>query len=393
MRPEDFAAIELARYELRLQAFDAVGLPFYLGSTLRGAFGQALKNAVCVMPHRNCERCLVADRCGYPYIFETPPPQDLSRLRGQQRVPHPFILTPPIPKFVHPRSSQKLNARPEPVSPFRLADGRAVRLVQSPELTSVEPRRNLKTGDQLTFGLMLMGRATEYMPYVVYAVSEMARHGLGADRGRFELSEVALIDEHGAAQKIYSGETQRLAVPGQATKRLSDLISRRLEQLAATDGFSTGTIGLRFMTPTRIRVEGDLQVGLSFELLARNLLRRVSLLAAVHGQAPLAVDYRRLIDLAGSVKTHSLSLRWWDWERYSNRQQTKVSLGGFVGEICFAGDALGEFLPLIAAGEILHIGTGTSFGLGKYRMMIPQDNGSETTEGPGTERAANGIKP
>src|SRR5882724_732634 len=111
MLPEDFAALDLSRYELRLRAFDAVGLPAYLGSTLRGAFGHALKDAVCVMPHRNCERCMVADRCGYPYIFETPPPQDLSLLRGQQCVPHPFILTPPIPTFVESRRSPKPEAR------------------------------------------------------------------------------------------------------------------------------------------------------------------------------------------------------------------------------------------------------------------------------------------
>ncbi|HKQ06258.1 MAG TPA: CRISPR system precrRNA processing endoribonuclease RAMP protein Cas6 [Blastocatellia bacterium] len=377
MRPEDFAALDLSRYELRLRAFGAVGLPHYLGSTLRGAFGRALKDAVCVMAHRNCERCLVADRCGYPYIFETPPPSDISLLRGQQRAPHPFILTPPIPQFVPSQASHKAKATPQPGSAIQLADGRAVRLVQSSGLATSEERRMLKTGDALTFELLLMGRASEFMPYVVYAVSEMARHGLGAERGRFELSDVALIDEQGAALEVYSEKTQRLTVPGQATKCLSDLISRRLEQLAAAP-FSADTIGLRFVTPARIRVEGDLQVGLSFDLLVRNLLRRVSLLAVVHGRAPLDVDYRALLDLAGGVKTSCSAVRWWDWERYSNRQKTKVSLGGFIGEVYFEGEALRDFLPLLVAGEILHIGTGTSFGLGKYRIVMPHGEPSKT---------------
>lgn len=45
-----------------------------------------------------------------------------------------------------------------------------------------------------------------------------------------------------------------------------------------------------------------------------------------------------------------------------------MKLGGFIGEIEYKGEAITEFLPLIVAGEILHVGTGTSFGLGKYEI-------------------------
>ena len=96
MVPEDFAGLELSRYELKLRACQSASLPAFLGSTLRGAFGHALKEAVCVMNHRDCAKCLVADRCIYPYLFETPVPDDVPQLRGQQQAPHPFILTPPI---------------------------------------------------------------------------------------------------------------------------------------------------------------------------------------------------------------------------------------------------------------------------------------------------------
>jgi CRISPR/Cas system endoribonuclease Cas6 (RAMP superfamily) len=47
-------------------------------------------------------------------------------------------------------------------------------------------------------------------------------------------------------------------------------------------------------------------------------------------------------------------------------------MGGFVGDITFEGD-IGLFMPLIKAGEILHVGKGTGFGLGMYRIdqVIP----------------------
>jgi CRISPR/Cas system endoribonuclease Cas6 (RAMP superfamily) len=44
-------------------------------------------------------------------------------------------------------------------------------------------------------------------------------------------------------------------------------------------------------------------------------------------------------------------------------------MGGFVGTIVYGGEMLKEFWPLIVAGEILRIGKGTSFGLGKYEML------------------------
>jgi CRISPR/Cas system endoribonuclease Cas6 (RAMP superfamily) len=82
----------------------------------------------------------------------------------------------------------------------------------------------------------------------------------------------------------------------------------------------------------------------------------------------MELDYRGLIARAGTVVTKHSSLEWVDWERYSNRQRTKMTLGGFVGEVEYEGEAIEEFLPLIAAGEVVHVGTGSSFGLGNYRI-------------------------
>jgi hypothetical protein len=393
MTVNDFAGLDLSRYELRLRARRAANLPAFLGSTLRGAFGHALKAAVCVMNHRQCERCMVADRCIYPYLFETPVPADVPQLRGQQQAPHPFILSPPMlqaPKTVRqakpdlPPAQARINPSAQPPSAHHLADGRTVKLVHSPvaarsasapDEVEAEGRRQMKAGDELRFELLLMGRAIEYLPYVVYALSEMARGGLGADRTPFELTEVALIDEHGAQQSVYCGKSQRITVPDAATRSLQELIRLRLDQLMSATEFSIDTgrnidaVGLKFLTPARIRVAGDLQVGMSFELLARNLLRRVSMLAAVHGRAQLGLDYRGLIARAAEVETRASNLRWWDWERYSNRQRTKMTLGGFVGEVEYAGQALQEFLPLIVAGELLHVGAGTGFGLGRYEVL------------------------
>jgi hypothetical protein len=234
------------------------------------------------------------------------------------------------------------------------------------------PNERLKfaAGDELRFRLTLMGRASDYLSYVIYAVSEMARYGLGAERAGFALCNVAVLDQAGAGETIYNAGDRRSLAPTDAVNHLSDLIEARLQELEQTGSKPSDVMKMRFTTPTRIRVGGDLQTSLSFELLIRNLLRRVSMLIAVHGQSRLDLDYRGLIARAAGVGIGKASLRWHDWQRYSNRQEAKMTLGGFIGEVEYEGEAIAEFLPLLVAGEILHVGTGTSFGLGKYEIVV-----------------------
>ncbi len=60
---------------------------------------------------------------------------------------------------------------------------------------------------------------------------------------------------------------------------------------------------------------------------------------------------------------------WHDWQRYSARQEQKINIGGFVGGITFEGN-LTPFLPLLKAGETMHVGKGATFGLGRYKMEL-----------------------
>ncbi|MBL8149867.1 MAG: CRISPR system precrRNA processing endoribonuclease RAMP protein Cas6 [Blastocatellia bacterium] len=325
MLENSFNTLSLSLYELYLCAKESTLLPSFLGSTLRGAFGQALKDVVCIMNHRDCAKCIVFDRCTYPYIFETPVPKDLHQLKGFQQAPHPFILMPPIDRKGLSKNFDKVSIQAEQILPFRLT---------------------------------LIGKAQESLPYIIYALSQMAERGLGYARAKFQLVEVKHNNK-----TIYTIEQQRLSNMTQAAHSLKELVTDRLKKLSTKD-----TIKLKFLTPSRIRVDGDLQTELTFQLLVRNLLRRLSMLFAVHAEKPLELNFKQLIELASGAVVAESNLKWLDLERYSNRQKTKMKIGGFVGEIAFSGEAIETFLPLIIAGEILGIGTGTTFGLGHYQI-------------------------
>lgn len=460
MTVDDFSVLHVARLEVRLRACEPVSLPPFLGSTLRGALGHALKQGVCVVDHGDCSRCPIALQCIYPYLFETPAPPGIAQLRGQRNAPLPFILEPPIVVNPVKRIWRLPAARVPDARPAVATAGDRGQFAshcgdhpgyEASSVTSVvfpdQPKR-FNVGEDLSFGLTLMGRAIDLVPYLIFAIAEMARRGLGANRGQFDLKEVWLKGAAGTRERIYSVDSSRLTVPPHVSRPLSDLMSERLSDLqgkkvanSEAEGLSGSAheksryclsasqtleeavaerlselrsaipedssghrelgaqatetereyengghrddgqdakpehrLKLRFLTPARTQIQGDLQTGLTFELLVRSLLRRVSALSLLHGSEPLDLDYRGLIERARTVTVCRSALRWWDLERYSNRQGGKMKVGGLIGEVEYKGQAIREFLPLVAAGEFLHVGKGTSLGLGAYRITTNRDH-------------------
>ncbi len=94
-----------------------------------------------------------------------------------------------------------------------------------------------------------------------------------------------------------------------------------------------------------------------FQVLFRRLLGRLSRLARFHGGAPLGVDFRGLIDAAGTVRLAVDKTRWTRWARYSARQDRRMEWEGLVGS-----------WPYLVFGQWTHVGSGTTFGLGGHRI-------------------------
>jgi hypothetical protein len=309
-------SLRWARLTLTLRAEHAVSLPPYAGSTFRGAFGHAFKRVACPL-RRECEGCGYRDVCVYAYVFETVGTTDGSPITQSATAAHPFVLEPP--------------------------DG---------------PAGSVRPGEAVTLGLVLIGRAIPLAPYFLAACREMARQGIGRGRGRLRLERAVADDPAtGTGRAVYDGDRDLLApaVPPWQWRDLAD-VRKAGDRLTLT-----------FVTPTRLRQAADLVVRPAFATLATALLRRISVLAEAHCGGNANVDAKAILESAGAVRVETSDLRWHDWERYSARQQTRMSLGGFVGDVTFAGP-LAPWWPLLRIGEILHVGKGTAFGLGKYRM-------------------------
>jgi CRISPR/Cas system endoribonuclease Cas6 (RAMP superfamily) len=124
---------------------------------------------------------------------------------------------------------------------------------------------------------------------------------------------------------------------------------------------------IRLLTMTRLKHDNRFVTSLPFHVLVRGLLRRISSLMYFHQGEELDVDFAGLIARATQVETLSEDTRWVDWDRYSGRRDARITLGGLVGTVTYAGD-LNEFWPLLKIGEYVHVGKGAVFGMGKYRL-------------------------
>lgn len=309
--------IKYQKLQFTIEAIDPIVLPNYKGSTFRGGFGNVFRRVVCALKRKDCKDCILKTKCVYAYIFETSPPEDagIMNMKRYESIPHPFIIEPP------------------------LESGRAYR-----------PK------EPMSFNLILIGRAVDYLPYFIYTFDELGKTGIGKGRGRYGVIEVA--ENSGV---VYSSEdkTVRNAAPDELN----------IPENSGLESDSDRLITLKFITPLRLNYKRDFVVDLEFHILIRSLLRRLCLLYYFHCERrEPSWDHKKLISMAEKVAVKSSALKWRDWERYSARQDTRMKMGGLVGDITFRGN-IAPFLPILKAGETLHIGKGTSFGLGKFEIV------------------------
>lgn len=318
--------IPYLRLRCTLRALAPAHLPAYKGSLLRGAFGHALRRIACAFgPDQPCATCRLRRACVYTRLFETfiegePPPF----LRGLPTSPRPYIFEP-----------------------------------QGED-------RDLAPGDPLAFDLILIGQAAAHQAHALLAIERMAAGGLGRDRHRFELQSALILGADGAWSEA---DSQRPATPLLAG---APLPRTAVEAASISSQAPAGNIPaettLHFLTPTRIKIRDHLAPSIGVRPLVFAMLRRILELAHFHVPgADLDWTFRPLLVHSSTLQIQASDLRWHDWQRYSNRQQTKMSLGGFVGRLDVAGD-LEPLLPLLRATEILHVGKGATFGLGKVRV-------------------------
>lgn len=319
------------KFRLTLTVLEPMVLPAYKGSTFRGGFGSVFRKICCSQRQlATCDGCLLATACPYWNIFEPGVVGDSEIYAKFSEIPRPFIIEPP-------------------------------------ETT----KQNFDPGDKLEFNLILVGKALECLPYFILVYKELGAIGMGKDRARFRLDKVESLYSTGEREPllIYDGERvysqiHRVENP--------DLINgrnpfTRNEGKKRSANYSESKLTIEFLTMTRLKQAGEFVECPAFSVLIRALLRRLSALQYFYCDRKMEEDYQTLVSLAEEVKLIKDNTAWVDWERFSSRQHTRMKLGGLVGTAEYEG-CPEIFRDYLRWGELLHVGKGATFGLGKYKI-------------------------
>ena len=308
----------IARYRFTARMESPVRLPAYAGSLLRGQFGAALRAVACMTRQPVCGGCPILQACPYIRIFEAAPPAEHA-LQKFSQVPKAYVIEPPM------RSDAQL-----------------------------------QVGELLQFNMVLVGDAIEQLALVIFSWQRAFRQGLTQSRNTAELLAVEwLPGEDAVAVPIWQVETA--VISKHAPTLTTPIVLPVLTQ-----------ISLQFHTPLRLQHQGQpLRADqLDPHALIAAVARRVALVLEFHARqpqwGPLARDAAHL----ANTLTDSRDLHWFDWTRYSSRQQQEMTLGGLVGRWTLHGspDTLAHLWPWLWLGQWLHVGKNATMGLGHYTL-------------------------
>ncbi len=316
------ATIPLARYRFTATAQQDLPLPDYAGSLLRGQFGAALRSVACMTRQPTCPGCPLLQTCPYTRIFDAPaPPKGSHALQDFSQIPNPYVIEPPTPGA-----------------------------------------RVLASGNSLVFQLVLVGHATEQLALIVFALQRALAQGLTRQRAPAELQSVEWLDAQGQGTAVWTAQkptlvdhTTLLAVPAMS------------QELAAL-----GQITLTIHTPMRLQQQGK-PLGVAQvtpRALVAAVARRSALLMEFHAGQTGWGEVAKQAAHASETLTDTRDLHWFDWTRYSSRQQQEMTLGGVLGQWTLhdSPDTLANIWPWLWLGQWLHVGKNATMGMGGYTL-------------------------
>lgn len=304
----------LTRITLTMAATQPVAWPHYAGSTLRGAFGRALRKAACITGQAKCTGCPLRQSCAYGVVFD------------------PAAPAQPL----HPS--------------FR--DGLPRYLVQPPALGACQ----LQAGQTQSFDLLLLPGTQAHHDLVQHTLRRAVETELFAPK-LFKLLHTQ------ASQVTVPATVPVLTEPPPPNAN------------TATHSPAAAQVTLRWLTPLRLQAQGkplfkpqQLNATTLVSALQRRHLQWQQLnQPAPAGDALARPDWR---ELAQACTLDTRRLQWHDIQRHSGTQQQHLPLGGLIGSAVLSSPAptLNQLLPLLQLGEQIHLGKETVMGLGRYQL-------------------------
>lgn len=317
--------VTVQHLRFRVQALESIYFEGEPGAALRGALYEALA--------RNfCSEAFVPSASNDPHHLDTCPvcwllAREAPDAARGHNIPRPLTLQPPI------------------------------------DIT------HIAVGQPLTFGVSLVGKAQDMLPYIARAVQKMGRIGVGRGRGRFRL--VTIDEVHPLL------DTERTLMDGQTVRRPTLKITPSAVQDIALS-LPKHAVTLELMTPMRLTVGEKLAHQIVPRVFIQRLLERCQSMSEQYAEfAPDEKPPTR--DEWIAAQTHLLAYAdavtvgyddtYWVEAFSGSRRTNRVSpISGVVGRLRWEGQ-VAPLLPWLLWGSTLHVGKNAVKGSGYYRLI------------------------
>ncbi len=337
------ASLPLLRLRFTLRLLEDTTLPSSKGALLRGGFGYAFQQRCCPQTcWERSEQCTFTDLCAFRWVFATPRPQGIDHLRDLRDIPRPFVIDPPadLRTFYH-------------------------------------------AGEAIEFGVVLIGRGIDALPYFLFGFEELEQLGLGHQRSKARLERVTALPD--------------LAHDGRVIYENGSVLSGdRLPLIGSTNLISQAQalpqhllISLR--SPLRLKDQHHISHQFDLAALVRGICWRLYALSVFHSDQPWDYDYRDLVDQARTIPVSNVHMRWQEINRSSKRhsQPHSLSQGGLLGSAIL--DQVSETLRLVLlAGSLVHAGKACTFGNGSFQISAAPSGLRDDSRPPESQSSAHG---
>lgn len=300
----------IIRITATIEATQVLAWPHFAGSTLRGAWGRALRKAACVTGQPQCTGCTLRNSCAYGVVFDPAP----------------------AAQPLHPS--------------FR--DGLPRYLVQPPPLGA----RRLATGQRQSFTLVLLP-GTQSHHHLIRHILRSAVETQLMQAGLFKLVDTQVSEVRCTAGQPSANAPQKHQAH---TSKAATTILR-------------WQTPLRLQHQGKPIFKPPLLDPLK---LVQALLRRQMQWCQLTAQA--LPDPQAHIQAASACTLDTRQMQWHDMQRHSGTQSDNLPLGGLIGSASLTGPphALQALQPLLHMGELLQIGKEAVMGLGRYQLSTAQ---------------------
>ncbi len=252
-------------------------MPFeFIGSSVRGVLGNALKKVVCINPSFECKECFAKENCVYYDFYES----DFAK--------------------------------------FRL---------------------KIKLSPRLDFKIILFEEEVKEAPFIISAVYKSLKE-IGITKKRIKIDNFVIFYNN---QLVFDKEFKKF-----------DNKPLKFEIKDYKKDFT-----LKINTPIRIKENNRfVRDDIKLQTILRSINHRIS---------KIKNQEIKKLDFTPEYREIYKNLSFKELMRYSNRQKTKMHLGGVKGEIIF-NDVDENSYKMLKLGEIIGVGKQVTFGLGDIEI-------------------------